>query len=94
MNTIAILQDADQLSENAEQKFAEGLFAEAELLYLEALGIREYVAGSRSHLVRLTLENLALTYDADGKSTEAEKIRRRARAAWESNEPIMKPAGL
>lgn len=72
-----ILKEAEELIDAADLKRESSEYSEAEILYLQALGIREYVLGSQSGLVQDVLEKLESTYEEDGRFDDAERIRSR-----------------
>ena len=57
----------------AHLRSAQGRFAEAEVLYLRALGIQKRLYGERDPSVAITLDNLAMLQVSLGRYAEAEK---------------------
>ncbi|MEO0455983.1 MAG: tetratricopeptide repeat protein [Cyanobacteria bacterium P01_A01_bin.114] len=74
----AALQEADRLTEQADELYQQGQYAEAEPLYQRALQIREQSLGSAHLTVATSLNALAELYHDRGNYTEAEPLYQRA----------------
>ncbi len=80
----AVQDDPAALKQEAAQRYAQGKYAEAELLVRRALEIMEAALGPEHPHVATTLNNLAALLQAQGKYAEAEPLYRRALAIDEA----------
>jgi len=80
---LAFAESARLLNDAGHYCFERAQYAEAEVLFKQALAVRERVFGSKHQDVAMSLSNLAALYDHEGRPEEAEPLFKRALAIRE-----------